>query len=300
MKGRIIGREGRNIRTLETLTGVDIIIDDTPEAVVISCFDPVRKEIARTSLERLISDGRIHPARIEEVVQRVTKETNQSMVQEAEKHLYELGVHNMSQEGVRSLGKLHYRTSYGQNLLVHSREVAMLAGAIAAEVGADVELAKRAGMLHDIGKAVDSTGDVGYVEAGAELARKMGEDPRVVNAIAAQEGGVAPQTIEAVVVQIANELSTSRPGARRDFLESYIKRLESLERIAREFEGVQDVFAIQAGRELRVLVNNAAVDDTRARELAKEIARRIEQELRYPGRIKVTIVREKRLIEYAR
>ncbi len=300
MKGRIIGREGRNIRTLETLTGVDIIIDDTPEAVVISCFDPVRKEIARTSLERLISDGRIHPARIEEVVQRVTKETNQTMVQEAEKHLYELGIHNMSQEGVRSLGKLHYRTSYGQNLLVHSREVAMLAGAIAAEVGADVDLAKRAGMLHDIGKAVDSTGDAGYVEAGAELARKMGEDARVVNAIAAQDGAVAAQTVEAVVVQIANELSTSRPGARRDFLESYIKRLESLERIAKEFEGVQDVFAIQAGRELRVLVNNASVDDARARELAKEIARRIEQELRYPGRIKVTIVREKRLIEYAR
>lgn len=300
MKGRIIGREGRNIRTLETLTGVDVIIDDTPEAVVISCFDPVRKEIARTALERLISDGRIHPARIEEVVQRVTKETNQMMVQEAEKHLYELGIHNISQEGVRSLGKLHYRSSYGQNLLVHSREVAMLAGAVAAEVGADVDLAKRAGMLHDIGKAVDSTGDAGYVEAGAELARKMGEDPRVVNAIAAQDGAAAPQTLEAVVVQIANELSTSRPGARRDLLESYIKRLESLERIAREFEGVQEVFAIQAGRELRVLVNNATVDDSRARDLAREIARRIEQELRYPGRIKVTIVREKRLIEYAR
>jgi len=300
MKGRIIGREGRNIRTLETLTGVDIIIDDTPEAVVISCFDPVRKEIAKISLERLISDGRIHPARIEEVVQRVSKEINQTMVQEAERHLYELGIHNMSQEGVRSLGKLHYRSSYGQNLLVHSREVAMLSGAIAAEVGADVELAKRAGMLHDLGKAVDGTGDAGHVEAGAELARKMGEDARVVNAIAAQDGAAPPQTLEAVVVQIANELSTSRPGARRDFLESYIKRLESLERIAKDFEGVQDVFAIQAGRELRVVVNNATVDDARARELAKEIARRIEQELRYPGRIKVTIVREKRLIEYAR
>ncbi len=300
MKGRIIGREGRNIRTLETLTGVDVIIDDTPEAVVISCFDPVRKEIAKTALERLISDGRIHPARIEEVVQRVTKEVNQVMVQEAERHLYELGIHNMSQEGVRSLGKLHYRSSYGQNLLVHSREVAMLSAAVAAEVGADVEMAKRAGMLHDIGKAVDSTGDAGYVEAGAEMARKMGEDPRVVNAIAAQDGGTAPQTLEAVIVQIANELSTSRPGARRDFLESYIKRLESLERIAKDFQGVQDAFAIQAGRELRVLVNNAAVDDARARELAKEIARRIEQELRYPGRVKVTIVREKRLIEYAR
>jgi ribonuclease Y len=300
MKGRIIGREGRNIRTLETLTGVDVIIDDTPEAVVISCFDPVRKEIAKTALERLISDGRIHPARIEEVVQRVSKEVNQVMVQEAERHLYELGIHNMSQEGVRSLGKLHYRSSYGQNLLVHSREVAMLSAAIAAEVGADVEMAKRAGMLHDIGKAVDSTGDAGYVEAGAEMARKMGEDTRVVNAIAAQDGGAAPQTLEAVIVQIANELSTSRPGARRDFLESYIKRLESLERIAKDFEGVQDAFAIQAGRELRVLVNNATVDDARARDLAKEIARRIEQELRYPGRVKVTIVREKRLIEYAR
>ncbi len=300
MKGRIIGREGRNIRTLETLTGVDVIIDDTPEAVVISCFDPVRKEIAKTALERLISDGRIHPARIEEVVQRVSKEVNQVMVQEAERHLYELGIHNMSQEGVRSLGKLHYRSSYGQNLLVHSREVAMLSAAIAAEIGADVEMAKRAGMLHDIGKAVDSTGDAGYVEAGAEMARKMGEDAKVVNAIAAQDGGAAPQTLEAVIVQIANELSTSRPGARRDFLESYIKRLESLERIAKDFQGVQDAFAIQAGRELRVLVNNAAVDDARARDLAKEIARRIEQELRYPGRVKVTIVREKRLIEYAR
>jgi len=251
MKGRIIGREGRNIRTLETLTGVDIIIDDTPEAVVISCFDPVRREVAKTALERLISDGRIHPARIEEVVQRAGKEVNQTMVQEAERHLYELGIHNMSQEGVRSLGKLHYRTSYGQNVLVHSREVAMLAGAFAAEIGADVELAKRAGILHDIGKAVDSTGDAGYVEAGAELARKMGEDGRIVNAIAAQDGSTAAQTLEAVVVQIANELSTSRPGARRDFLESYIKRLDGLEKIAREFDGVQDVFAIQAGRELR-------------------------------------------------
>jgi ribonuclease Y len=300
MKGRIIGREGRNIRTLETLTGVDVIIDDTPEAVVISCFDPIRKEIAKVSLERLISDGRIHPARIEEVVQRVTKETNQLMVQEAERHLYDLGIHNMSQEGIRSLGRLHYRSSYGQNVLVHSREVAVLSGALAAEIGADVDLAKRAGLLHDIGKGVPSNGDGDYVSLGMDLARKIGEDPRVVNAIGAQNGSVPPQTLEAVVVQIADAISASRPGARKDFLDSYIKRLESLERIAKEFEGVDDAFAIQAGRELRIVVNNAKVDDSTARELSKQIARRIEQELRYPGRIKVTIVREKRIIEYAR
>ncbi|MBN2551617.1 MAG: ribonuclease Y [Spirochaetales bacterium] len=300
MKGRIIGREGRNIRTLETLTGVDIIIDDTPEAVVISCFDPIRKEIARVSLERLISDGRIHPARIEEIVQKVTKEVSQTIYEEGEKVLFELGIHNMTPEGIRALGRLHFRTSYGQNVLAHAKEVALVAGALAAEVGADVELCKRGALLHDIGKGVETDGDGNHAEIGMELARKIGEDPKVVNAIGAHHNDVEPSSLEAVVVQIADAISASRPGARRETLDNYLKRLENLEKIAEGFQGVDKAYAIQAGREVRIMVNNDEVDDDGAKGLAKSIAKKIESELKYPGRIKVTIIRETRIVEYAR
>lgn len=300
MKGRIIGREGRNIRTLETLTGVDIIIDDTPEAVVISCFDPIRREIAKTALARLISDGRIHPARIEEIVQKVTKEISQTIYEEGERVLFETGIHTMSPEAVRTLGRLHYRTSYGQNVLSHSKEVAMIAGMIAAEVGANVELAKRAALLHDIGKGVEANGDGNHIEVGMELARKLGEEPRVLNAIGAHHGDIEPESVEAVIVQIADAVSASRPGARKETLDNYLKRLEELETIAEDFEGVDKAYAIQAGRELRILVNNEKISDESAKDLAKNIAKRIESELKYPGRIKVTIIREMRVIEYAR
>jgi ribonuclease Y len=300
MKGRIIGREGRNIRTLETLTGVDIIIDDTPEAVVISCFDPVRKEIARVSLERLVQDGRIHPARIEEVVTKVTKEITRVIVEEADKVLFDLGIHNMSQEMIRGLGKLHFRTSYGQNVLNHSKEVAVLAGMIASEVGADREIARRGGLLHDIGKGIESDGDANHAEMGADLARRLGEDPRVINSILSHHDDIEPNCIESVIVQIADAISAARPGARRETIDNYIKRLENLEHIAESFSGVDKAFAIQAGRELRILVNNESVSDDGAKEIAKGIAGRIEAELRYPGRIKVTIIREMRVVEYAR
>jgi ribonuclease Y len=300
MKGRIIGREGRNIRTLETLTGVDIIIDDTPEAVVISCFDPIRREIAKTALARLISDGRIHPARIEEIVQKVTKEITQTIYEEGERVLFEVGIHTMSPEGIRALGRLHYRTSYGQNVLAHSKEVALIAGMIAAEVGGNVEIAKRAALLHDIGKGVEADGDGNHIEIGMELARKLGEDPRVLNAIGAHHGDVDAESVEAVIVQIADAVSASRPGARKETLDNYLKRLENLENIAEDFDGVDKAYAIQAGRELRILVNNEKVTDEAAKDLAKNIAKRIESELKYPGRIKVTIIREMRVIEYAR
>ena len=300
MKGRIIGREGRNIRTLETLTGVDIIIDDTPEAVIISCFDPIRKEIARVSLERLISDGRIHPARIEEIVQKVTKEISQTIYEEGEKVLFELGIHNMTPEGTRALGRLHFRTSYGQNVLSHSKEVALVAGALAAEIGADIESCKRAALLHDIGKGVETDGDGNHAEIGMELARKIGEDPSVVNAVGAHHNDVEPESLEAVVVQIADAISASRPGARRETLDNYLKRLENLERIAEGFQGVDKAYAIQAGREVRIMVNNDEVNDDGAKILAKNIAKKIESELKYPGRIKVTIIRETRIVEYAR
>ena len=300
MKGRIIGREGRNIRTLETLTGVDIIIDDTPEAVVISCFDPVRKEIAKLSLERLVQDGRIHPARIEEVVQKVTKEITKIITEEGEKVLFDLGIHNLSQETVKAIGRLYYRTSYGQNVLNHSKEVAILAGMIAAEVGADREIAKRGGLLHDIGKGIETESDANHAEMGAEMAKKLGEDPRVINAILSHHNDIEPSCIESVIVQIADAISASRPGARRETLNNYIKRLENLERISESFEGVEKAYAIQAGRELRILVNNDTVSDDRTKDLAKDIAKRIEAELRYPGRIKVTIIRETRVVEYAR
>ena len=246
MKGRIIGREGRNIRTLETLTGVDIIIDDTPEAVVISCFDPVRKEIAKESLERLISDGRIHPARIEEIVQKVTHEIQNKIYEEGEKALFDLGIHNMSTEGIRALGRLYFRTSYGQNVLTHSKEVAMAASMIAAEVGADRELAKRAAVLHDIGKGAETDSDQNHAEVGAEIARKMGESPAVINAIAAHHNDVPTESLEAVIVQIADAISAARPGARRETIDNYVKRLENLEAIAEGFPGVEKAYAIQA------------------------------------------------------
>lgn len=300
MKGRIIGREGRNIRTLETLTGVDIIIDDTPEAVVVSCFDPVRKEIARKSLERLISDGRIHPTRIEEVVQRVTQDLSQHIYDEGERVLFEVGVHHMKPEGIRGLGRLAFRTSYGQNVLAHSKEVAIFAGMLAAEIGADREIAVRGGLLHDIGKGIESDGDTNHVELGVELAKRMGEDPRVINAIASHHGDVPHSCVEAVLVQIADALSASRPGARRETLNNYIKRLENLEQIAEQFGGVEKAYAIQAGRELRIMVDHERVSDSEARTIAREIARKIEDQLRYPGRIKVTMIRETRIVEYAR
>ena len=300
MKGRIIGREGRNIRTLETLTGVDIIIDDTPEAVVISCFDPIRKQIAKQSLERLISDGRIHPARIEEIVQKVTKEVGQIIFDEGEKVLFELGIHNFSQEGIRALGRLYFRSSYGQNVLKHSKEVAIIAGLIASELKANVEIAKRAALLHDIGKGIETESEGNHAEIGMELAKKLGEDPRVINAIGAHHNDVEPESIEAIIVQIADAISASRPGARRETLDNYLKRLENLEKIAELYDGVEKAYAIQAGREIRIIVNNLTVDDEGARDMAKKIAKKIEDELKYPGRIKVTIIRETRILEYAR
>lgn len=300
MKGRIIGREGRNIRTLETLTGVDIIIDDTPEAVVISCFDPVRKEIAKQSLERLVTDGRIHPARIEEIVQKVTREIQQKVYEEGEKALFDLGIHNMSQDGVRALGRLYFRMSYGQNVLSHSKEVAELAAVLAAEVGANRELAKRAALLHDIGKGAESDSDQNHAEVGAEMARKMGEDAKIINAIAAHHNDVEATTVEAVIVQIADAISAARPGARRETVDNYVKRLENLEEVAEKFDGVEKAYAIQAGRELRILVNNEKIPDGEVKELAQKIAKQIETDLRYPGRIKLTMIRETRIIEYAR
>ncbi|MHB9291351.1 putative ribonucrease Y [Hollandina sp. SP2] len=300
MKGRIIGREGRNIRTLETLTGVDIIIDDTPEAVVISCFDPVRREIAKVALERLIIDGRIHPARIEEIVNKVTKDISQKIFEEGEKVLFDLGIHNIKSDTIRALGRLYFRTSYGQNVLYHSKEVAILTGILAAEVGANRELAKRAALLHDIGKGVESDSDLNHAEIGMDMARKMGEDPRIINAIGSHHNDLEPSCIESVLVQIADAISASRPGARRETLDNYIKRLENLENIAAGFVGVEKTYAIQAGRELRIIVNNEVMNDEQSHELAKQIARRIETDLRYPGRIKITIIRETRIIEYAR
>lgn len=300
MKGRIIGREGRNIRALETLTGVDIIIDDTPEAVVISCFDPVRKEIAKQSLERLISDGRIHPARIEEIVQKVTREIQNKIYEEGEKALFDLGIHNMPTEGIRALGRLYFRTSYGQNVLSHSKEVATVASMIAAEIGADRDLAKRAAILHDIGKGAENDSDQNHAEVGAEMARKMGEDSRVVNAIAAHHNDIEASTIEAIIVQIADAISAARPGARRETIDNYVKRLENLEAIAEGFEGVEKAYAIQAGRELRILVNNEKVADNEVKQLASNIAKQIENDLKYPGRIRITMIRETRIIEYAR
>jgi ribonucrease Y len=300
MKGRIIGREGRNIRAFELATGVDVIIDDTPDTVVVSCFDPVRREVARLALEKLVADGRIHPGRIEEVVNKARKEVDAQIVDTGEQAAYEAGVHGLHPEVIKLVGRMHWRTSYGQNILQHSKEVAWLAGIMAAELGLDVNLAKRGALLHDIGKVLTHEHEGTHVQLGVEVATKYGENPLVVNCIAAHHDDVPHESEISVLVQAADAISGSRPGARREAFETYVKRLEGLERIASSYKGVDKVFAIQAGREIRVVVTPDDVDDVRMTSLSDEIARRIEAELQYPGQIKVVLIRETRAVDFAR